>query len=186
MIAIDACFETVSIHHRIDRFTPLNPTLLRTEPRIRALCEDNDCGNWNRHPMCPPRVDLPGGAEAHLRSFGQGVLFQTTYEVNAQDRDATLETQRDHQHAALALEVAARRDLDPGAWVLVGGPCSLCAPCPALDGAGCDRPDDARPSLEALGIDVVSLQEAVGWDAAFHDDRVTWTGALLWDQRPAV
>ena len=68
------------------------------------------------------------------------------------------------------------------AVVFVGGPCALCDPCVCLTGGACEHPGETRPSLEALGINVVTLQEQVGWDAEFHDDRVSWTGALLWDR----
>jgi len=176
------CLRDLASPLRIDRHAPLDPATLAPEPRIRKLCEDNLCGNFGRHPQCPPQLGTLDQATARLRAFRQGLLFQTAYEVDARDVAATRLTQQDHQRAALALEAAARDRVDPRAEVLVGGPCVRCDPaCPALDGAPCEHPALARPSLEALGVDVVALQQAVGWDAAFRDDRVTWTGALLWD-----
>ena len=72
-----------------------------------------------------------------------------------------------------------RRRRLTGLWALIGGSCRLCPTCAAVEKKPCRHPDKARTSLEALGIDVIALQQRLGLDAAFLPDRITWTGCIL-------
>jgi predicted metal-binding protein len=49
-------------------------------------------------------------------------------------------------------------------------------------GEPCENPDKARFSMEALAINVVSLLGKFNLDNKFHDDRITWTGMVLFDK----
>jgi predicted metal-binding protein len=64
-------------------------------------------------------------------------------------------------------------------WGLIGGTCLLCETCGAKTGEPCRHPDKARPSLEAIGIDVLKLLKDLGLDNKFHKDKITWTGSIL-------
>ena len=68
-----------------------------------------------------------------------------------------------------------------------GGECRLCEACVAADTgtsttAPCRRPFQARPSMEAVGIDVLATAAAAGLPIRLPatDDPV-WTGLLLLD-----
>ena len=81
----------------------------------------------------------------------------------------------------LALERAAFLQGHPRALAFAAGPCRLCAECTP---DACIRPDEARPSMEAAGIDVYGTAEAVGWRLEPVPDRespVTYLGLLLVD-----
>ena len=62
-----------------------------------------------------------------------------------------------------------------------GGSCGLCEPCHAKLGEPCAYPEKVRTTLEALGIDVMSLLGLLGLDSGFHPDKVTWTGCILFN-----
>jgi predicted metal-binding protein len=64
-------------------------------------------------------------------------------------------------------------------WGMIGGACGLCVVCKARDGQPCPYPDRARTSLEALAIDVPKFLATFGLDNRFHEDRITWTGCVL-------
>ncbi len=55
----------------------------------------------------------------------------------------------------------------------------MCDECKAVSDEPCAYPESARPSLEALAIDVVALLDTLGLDSRFHPDRVIWTGCVL-------
>jgi predicted metal-binding protein len=65
---------------------------------------------------------------------------------------------------------------------LIGGSCALCERdhCTAASGDPCVDPERARTSLEALGVDVLSLLADFGLDNSFRPDRITWTGCVLY------
>jgi predicted metal-binding protein len=65
-------------------------------------------------------------------------------------------------------------------WGMAGGNCCLCKTCSAVTNEPCRHLDKSRTSLEAAGIDLMALQRKLGLDNAFYDDRVTWTGCLLY------
>jgi predicted metal-binding protein len=68
------------------------------------------------------------------------------------------------------------------AAAFAGGDCVLCDVCAGAAGEACKHPFEARPSMEAVGIDVVATAEAAGLTvelpAAEHP---RWTGLLLID-----
>ncbi len=97
------------------------------------------CPNFNSSKMCPPNTPLPLDFERALRKFQWGVLVQTRPQdivdiVVAVEREAFLMG----RYLALGLK---------------GGSCFLCSECTEPNEA-CRHPDKARPSMEALGIDV--------------------------------
>ncbi|HRT71811.1 MAG TPA: DUF2284 domain-containing protein, partial [Syntrophales bacterium] len=59
--------------------------------------------------------------------------------------------------------------------------CDVCVAAePRGAGEACRFPFKARPSMEAMGIDVIATLESVGWPSGFPvTDRVTWTGLIL-------
>jgi predicted metal-binding protein len=64
---------------------------------------------------------------------------------------------------------------------LIGGCCRLCEECVAVQsGQPCRFPFKARPSMEAMGIDVIATTEKADLAMSFPIvDRVTWTGVVF-------
>ena len=58
----------------------------------------------------------------------------------------------------------------------------LCDVCAGANGQPCNHPFEARPSMEAVGIDVVATAEAAGLAIELPADKhPRWTGLLLID-----
>jgi len=65
---------------------------------------------------------------------------------------------------------------------LIGGCCRLCDECEGVKPGGrCAHPYKARPSMEAMGIDVTATTEKAGLEVPSYpiDQSVTWTGLIL-------
>ncbi len=117
-----------------------------TDERVYYKCLYG-CPSFGSSKMCPPNTPHPRDFERALRKFRWGVLVQTrprdiTEIVVAVEREAFLQG----HYLALGLK---------------GGKCFLCSECTAED-EPCRHPDEARPSMEALGIDVFSTLENAG------------------------
>jgi predicted metal-binding protein len=64
---------------------------------------------------------------------------------------------------------------------LTGGDCSLCTECVTPQrGELCRHPFEARPSMEAMGIDVLKTCDNVGLPVSLSSgNKVRWTGLVL-------
>jgi predicted metal-binding protein len=156
------------------------PTLLVPEQRIRDYCVENRCGSYNANHMCPPRVGSLKEIGVRLQGFSQGVLLRYSRPLDvANDREGVTRTKLEFHRLILRLERRLRRRGMTQLWGLIGGNCELCRVCAAVEDKPCRHPERARTSLEAIGVDVVGLQERLGLDGRFHPDRITWTGCIL-------
>ena len=65
---------------------------------------------------------------------------------------------------------------------LSAGGCSLCDQCVGVNsGLPCRHPFKARPSMEALGIDVIATAANAGMQLAFNQESSSWVGLILID-----
>lgn len=157
-----------------------DPRLLVPEPRIRHFCHQNKCGNFGANYMCPPVIGSPREIELRLRGFSRGVLLQYSRPlVLPGDAEGVKQAKLEFHHKVLELEALLRGKGLTGLWGLIGGSCELCDVCKAATDEPCPRPEEARPSLEALAIDVLGLLDRLGLDSEFNPDRITWTGCIL-------
>jgi predicted metal-binding protein len=163
-----------------------DPALLVPEQRIRDYCTENRCGSYDANHMCPRRVGSLEEVEAVLQDFPQVVLLKCSTLLDvANDREGVIRTKLEFHRLILRLERRLRRRGMTQLWGLIGGNCGLCRICTAVEDKLCRHPERARTSLEAIGVDVVGLQERLGLDGRFHPDRITWTGCILFGEDQA-
>ncbi len=98
-------------------------------------------------PHCPPNAIPPRKTGEILRDFKQALLLE--------GEPPTLLFQR----RVLQAEKEAFLSEYYKAFAFWAGPCSLCASC---EDSGCRNPKDARPSMEAAGIDVFETVRRAG------------------------
>jgi len=118
-----------------------------------------------------------GATNAGGNGGGAGVTAATgAYEARLRD------SKNEFARLMTALEGEAFKMGYRFAAAFAGGDCVLCEVCAGADGQPCQHPFEARPSMEAVGIDVVATAEAAGLvvelPAAEHP---RWTGLLLID-----
>ena len=161
-------------------WTEFDPALLIPEPRIRDLCRADRCDLYGKHYMCPPHVGPLPAIRDRLRSFSRGFLFQYSRPVDVEaDREGVRRTKVEFHHHILELEGVAKREGAAAVWGMIGGSCALCDECGARTGSPCPTPEQARMSLESIGVDVLKLLNRLGLESRFHPDRITWTGCVL-------
>ena len=154
---------------------------------------ENKCGHFRKHYMCPPYVGSLDEIKVKLKRYHRGVLVQRSWPLDVKnDREGLIQSKVAFHKTILNIEDYCRNvislrgtDLEH-IWGFIGGTCELCQPCKAVTEEPCPCPEQARTSLEALGIDVVRLLKTYGLDSDFHADCVTWTGCLLFRLRGLV
>jgi len=64
--------------------------------------------------------------------------------------------------------------------LLGAGSCSICKKCTYMEGEPCRFPEKAFPSVEACGIDVMSLSKTAGVKYNNGRNTVTYIGVILY------
>ena len=141
------------------------------DERVRLKCFAPRCLRAGETPNCPPYapdLDLVRGA---MSRFSWAVLFKCDVAPiedyvpgsgrTKADKRRTLSFHRKGSEVVCALERHAYKDGYHLAIGFGGGSCKdyLCdgLPCQFLDSGRCRFPQRARPSMEAVGMDVLSL-----------------------------
>ena len=105
------------------------------------------CTGYQSSLMCPPFTPQPAQTREMLDEYKRGVLFEAG--------------RGKPKKIAVALEKRLFLQGFYKAFGLGAGPCNLCDSCSFEE--GCRNPEIARPSLEAVGIDVFATARLHGF-----------------------
>lgn len=143
----------------------VSPRAVKTARWVAWKCRYG-CGSYGSSLCCPPHSPAPRETRQLLDEFRQAVLFQCR---TARTRRVAVSLER-----ALFLAGCYR------AFAMGGGPCDLCEAC-RLE-SGCRHPEQARPAMEACGIDVFATARRHGFAVEVlrtHRDRQHYFGMVL-------
>lgn len=155
------------------------------DERVRLKCRVPVCDSYRKNLMCPPYVPSVAEFRETLSLYSKGILLQVTAELK---KDITGKAAADVFLPAKKLHAlvnfAEKKAFSDGFYFaagFIGGCCRLCDECAAVHGGShCRFPFSARPSMEAMGIDVIATLGKAGIAVSFPViDTVTWTGLLL-------
>ena len=164
---------------------PLAVDRIVVDERVRLKCRVPICDSFHKNLMCPPFVMSVAEFREVLIRYREAVVLQVAEEIADLDgcrpsEDVYAPAGRLHELVNLGEKEAFLAGFRFAAG-LIGGCCRLCPVCVAVEGGmHCRFPFQARPSLEAMGIDVAATLENVGLSLVFPvQDRVAWTGLIL-------
>jgi predicted metal-binding protein len=167
------------------------------DPRVRLKCSVPLCSSYGANLMCPPNVISVDEFSRMLRKYKSALLIQVEADFDSRDKSneglsgelcreietttGTVRWQRELHRIVNEVETLAFKRGYRFAAGLIGGECSLCNKCAALaKDHRCVHPFKARPSMEALGIDVVQTCRNAGLEVHLSSKhRVRWTGLVL-------
>jgi predicted metal-binding protein len=185
-----------------DAAAPLAAGGVIVADRVRLKCRVPLCSSYGRNLMCPPNVGEPAEMRAILAEYRLALVVQqaipatqaevtdrfggrTYAEAHAEPGYEPVAGDSQNRFAALmtALEAAAFKRGLRFAAAFSGGDCVLCPECVGQgSGEPCRHPFAARPSMEAVGIDVVATAAHAGLAVELPAvDHPCWTGLLLLD-----
>lgn len=157
------------------------------DERTALKCLVPLCSHYGRDLLCPPNVMPVTQFSKVLSNYSEAILIKvdiptedlltprTDYLNVARDSQRKLH-QVVHRTESLALEKGS-----PFAAGFIGGSCPLCDECVGVkSGLLCRHPFKARPSIEAMGIDVMATAKSVGINLGFgRDESRSWIGLVL-------
>ena len=163
-------------------YKPFDVSLIRIDPAVRKLCEANACGSYGRNHMCPPSVDGIDEWRNVIMGFDQAMMVSKVYTMeNKYDMKVMFEGAKDFEVSLRnARESIEKQYPKADVMILGAGPCMVCKKCSNQDNLPCVHPDKAYPSVEACGIDVMSLSKDAGVRYNNGANTVTYLGLVLY------
>lgn len=147
------------------------------DERVRLKCTVPRCLRAGETPNCPPNAPSLDLVRRALQRFSWAILFKCNLEAieyvpgkgkTKAERRRTLSFHRQSADVVYEVERQAYKDGYHLAMGFGGGSCKdyLCQGmmCQFMDSGRCRFPHRARPAMEAMGIDVISLINEVGWE----------------------
>jgi len=146
---------------------------VKVDERVILKCMIPRCYSYGESPNCPPYTPSADIMRKIIDKYEYAVFFKLDVEPVEDFAHPELWHEGHIRHYAEVFEVVGRieaRAFNDGYYLAVGfgaGTCkaALCNGmiCQFLDSGRCRRPLKARPSMEAVGIDVFDLATKVGW-----------------------
>lgn len=167
--------------------------------RVRLKCMVPICENFGKHLLCPPNLMSVEEFQDVLSLYKRALLIQLESEVDSTDKskkplgkDLIKEMKRRTSTDGCELrlneivnlaEAAAFKEGCYLAAGFIGSECLLCQECVSQKGTRpCRHPFEARPSMQAMGIDVIKTCEKAGIPVKLSSkEKVRWTGLVLLD-----
>ena len=174
------------------------------DERVRLKCQVPICDDYGLNLMCPPNTISIQEFKQALAKYTHALLIQFEMPMPAEmkkqirvadDVGAVYKNERflngykrHFNPAKLKLHRAVHR-IESQAFTFgyrfavgfIAGSCKLCADCVAVSSRGaCRHPFQARPSMEAVGIDAFETAKNAG--LPFHiplRDKIVWNGLVL-------
>ncbi|MBM4447483.1 MAG: DUF2284 domain-containing protein [Chloroflexi bacterium] len=144
------------------------------DERVRLKCTVPRCLRAGETPNCPPYVPELDVIRKAFARFSWGILLKTHIEPieNYASKSGQEQSLLFHQKSGKIVYEIEKLAYKHGyhlAMGLGGGSCKdyLCRGliCQFMDSGRCRFPHQARPAMEAMGIDVFDLISKVGWKA---------------------
>jgi predicted metal-binding protein len=147
---------------------------VQIDERVTLKCSIPLCPNYGKCHFCPPHTPSPEFMRKALSRYHHALLFALEiipvehFSVRSIERQAATDWTRKCLEIVGTLETFV---FGSGYYLALGfgqGSCrkALCGQnkCLVLDGGSCPYPLKARPSMEAVGIDVYGLVTRAGWE----------------------
>ncbi|MDH4122715.1 MAG: DUF2284 domain-containing protein [Thermoplasmata archaeon] len=167
------------------------------DERVRMKCEIPRCSNYDAHLMCPPNLMPVREFRKMVRKYRKALIVQIEADYDSNDKSDSyltgtlceeLESRLDANESEKALHRLVNKleaiAFKKGFYLsigLIGGECLLCPECVGPSGGEeCRHPFEARPSMEAMGIDVIKTCEHAAMPIRLSSShKVRWTGLIL-------
>ena len=118
----------------------IDVSTVKTAAGVEYKCRFG-CSGYGESLACPPYTPTPEKTQKVLEGYTKGLLIHSH-----------LGAKKDVSKVAVEIEKQAFWAGYYKAWAMVAGPCRLCQDCDPK--SLCRHAEEARPSMEACGIDV--------------------------------
>ena len=161
----------------IHQYAFISPVDIPFTKEVRAACEANLCGRYGKSWACPPGAGDWEELRDHYKNYKNALVYTTKHDLEDSFDIEGMDEGR-IQHEKLDQTVLGLLENEKEPFELLGaGSCSLCEKCTYPD-APCRFPQKAKRSMEACGIDVVSLSKSCGINYTNGANTVTYFSVI--------
>ncbi len=151
--------EAMFAQHGYTDFRWIDPKAILVAEWVRMKCTFG-CGEFGRNASCPPSVPPVEQCRNFFQEYTRGAVFHFEKAVDApEDRH---EWTRGVNTALLGLERSVFVAGYEKAFLLFMDSCGMCNKCAGTRGE-CYNPRSARPTPEAMAVDVFSTVRKIGY-----------------------
>jgi predicted metal-binding protein len=182
-MADDKTLVALALESRATHAAILDVTQIQFHEDFRKACEKNSCGKYNASWVGPPVIGPISVLKQRVLKFRKGLLFQTVHSIASNfDFKGMLEAGKVHDQIFLDLAGRVQQAYPSDEFLpLNKGCCGICERCAYLDREPCRHPDQAFPSVEAYGMNVIALQKSAGVPYYHGKSKVCYVGLILFD-----
>lgn len=148
---------------------------------VRQACEQNQCGCWNTNWRCPPACGSIETLKKQIQSYPNMLLFTKIVMIEDSFDVEKMDQGRKEFTKFLRLLNQNHHIVTHNMMILGVGACDLCSPCP-YPYETCRHPEDSFTSLEATGIDVVTLAKSANIKYYHGPNTVTYFASILYHE----
>jgi predicted metal-binding protein len=158
------------------------------DERVILKCQVPLCNEYGNHLLCPPNSPSLEQFREVLKKYSNALLIQVRTPADQlgseseENRKKAIYARANELHEIVNVVEKAAQGLGfTFAAGFIGGACKLCEPCVGVkSGKPCKYPFKARPSMEAVGIDVHLTAQRAGLGFSYDiEEEVVWNGLVL-------
>jgi len=132
------------------------PSSIVTAEWVRLKCQFG-CSGFGRGLCCPPHSPAPDLTRKVIDSYEKAILLHRRIPGGAKRRERT----KEFNEIVVGVEIEIFLEGYYKAWSMASGPCRLCKECDLS--SSCKHGMEARPSMEACGVDVFQTARGNGF-----------------------
>ena len=136
-----------ALERGVDGAKVIAPESIATAEWVRLKCQFG-CPGYGRSHCCPPHTPTPEVTRKVIDSYQKAILLHRRIKNGTKRREET----KQFNEILVRLEVEIFLDGYYKALSMTSGPCRLCKECDLS--SPCKHGMEARPSMEACGVDV--------------------------------
>jgi predicted metal-binding protein len=151
--------EALLTAHGVDDYTWIDPRRIITAQWVRMKCMYG-CPSFGRKACCPPNTPAVAECERFLKEYRDAVLFRIVAQFQKPQDRLTWNRQINSRLSKLERDIFVSGY--ERVFLLSPAVCVLCTKCSGQREA-CALPTSARPTPEAMAIDVYSTVRRFGY-----------------------
>ncbi len=151
--------ESLLVEYGFKDFRWVAPEAIAVRQWVRFLCVES-CPSYGKKAVCPPHVPAIEECERFFSEYHAAILIR--FEMKAHHRDDDPEVFQDIDRRLIELEKRLFFEGHPKVIVLPATICYRCEECAGRKDL-CRHKESARPTPEALGVDLFETVKSVGY-----------------------
>lgn len=158
----------------------ISASALPFSDEINNYCRNNHCGKYNTSWACPPVIHSRRMEVDILNKYNSAFVFNNVYLMDGDFDPDGMNNALDENNRLIYSLVDYLRENSKDFYILKAGCCNLCPKCSYPDNR-CLKPEQMFPSIEAYGIDVLSLAKKLDMNYYNGEHTITYFNIVLYN-----